>query len=78
MGTQTFIAIVTGAAFACLAIVSLNGITENLVACWPLAAVVSAGLIALGIAHRHRPEKYPPSSPFLKRGARGILARVKK
>ena len=57
MGTKTFIAIVTGAAFGCLAIVSLDGIPENMVACWPLAIVVSAGLIALGLAHRHRAEK---------------------
>jgi hypothetical protein len=57
MGTKTFIAIVTGASFGCLAIVSLNGIPENMVACWPLAAVVSAGLIALGIAYLHRLEK---------------------
>ena len=57
MGTKTFIAIVTGAAFGCLAIVSLNGIPENMVACWPLATVVTAGFIALGLVHLHRPEK---------------------
>ena len=57
MGTKTFIAIVTGLAFGCLAIVSLNGIPENMVACWPLAVVVSSGLIALGLVHLNRPEK---------------------
>ena len=57
MGTKTFITIVTGLAFGCLAIVSLNGIVANMVACWPLATVVSAGLIALGLAHLGRPEK---------------------
>lgn len=57
MGTKTFIAIATGLAFGCLAIVSLNGIPENMVACWPLASVVSAGLIALGLAHFDQPEK---------------------
>ena len=57
MGTKTFIVIVTGAAFGCLAIVSLNGIPANMAACWPLATVVSAGLIALGLVGLHRPEK---------------------
>ena len=57
MGTKTFIAIVTGVALACLAIVSLNGIAENMVACWPLATVASAGLIALAIANRPGSEK---------------------
>jgi hypothetical protein len=57
VGTRTFIAIVTGLAFGCLAIVSLNGIPENMVACWPLATVVSAGLVALGAAHLDRSGK---------------------
>jgi hypothetical protein len=57
MRTKTFIAIVTGASFGCLAIVSLNGIPSNMIACWPLAAVVSAGLIALGITHLSRLEQ---------------------
>jgi hypothetical protein len=57
MGTRTFIAIVTGAAFGCLAIVSLNGIPQNMVACWPLATVVSAGLIAFALVHLYRPDK---------------------
>lgn len=57
MGTKAFISIVTGIAFGCLAIVSLNGIPANMIACWPLATVVSAGLIALGLTDLHRPEK---------------------
>jgi hypothetical protein len=57
MGTKAFITVVTGAAFGCLAIVSLNGITAHMIACWPLATVVSAGLIALGLIDLHRPEK---------------------
>ena len=55
--TKIYIAIVTGLAFGCLAIVSRNGIPENMVACWPLATVVGAVLIALGVVHPHRPEK---------------------
>ena len=49
MKTKTFIVWITGLAFACLAIVSLNGIAENMAACWPQATVVSAGLIALAL-----------------------------
>ena len=57
MGTRVFIGVVTGSAFGCLAIVSLNGIPENMIACWPLATVASAGLLALGVSHRRQADK---------------------
>lgn len=47
-----FVAAITGLAFGALVIVSLNGIQENMVACWPLATVVAAGLISIGLASR--------------------------
>lgn len=57
MKTRFFIAVITAASFGCLAIVSLNGIAQNMVACWPLAFVVSAGFIALALTHLPRLEK---------------------
>jgi hypothetical protein len=55
--TKYFIAIVTGLAFFWLAKSSFTGIPEKMVACWPLATVVSAGLLALGLAQRDRSDK---------------------
>ena len=38
---------ITVFSFLCLVIVSLNGIAENMTACWPLAFVTSTGMVSL-------------------------------